>query len=221
MKKTVIIAHGLFMNSLVMKPMEKMFETLGYEVINFGYNTLAYGEKTLKKFHHIVNQVSSEELYFVGHSMGGLLIKDYLANYDLPKHIKDSAVVTLGTPHNGSVVAQTFSKSPLKIILGSAPKAGLYNGSNKIKSNPIPIGSIAGNLPFGVNLVMQIFHKIKEPNDGTVLVSEAIDPQSKDFLIKQRTHMSLIYCKETVNDCHHFFQHKIFSKPKKNKIKTI
>ncbi|MBI2617034.1 hypothetical protein HYW55_02815 [Candidatus Gottesmanbacteria bacterium] len=62
-----------------------------------GANLKEYIESVLRK------KLSDIKVRLIGHSLGGLVIRSYLSNY--PNDQKASIVVTVGTPHQGTILA--------------------------------------------------------------------------------------------------------------------
>jgi hypothetical protein len=191
--KTIILLHGLFMNSMVMKPMEKRFLSLGYRVYQFNYKSVKYSDKTLQKLELLVNSIDSENIYFIGHSMGGLIARKYIENGYNIKKIK--SIITLGTPHNTSRVGKVISNSIFNKILGSAGDSGILSNNNVTWNEKVPLGCIAGVFPIGLNNILKSFHKNEEPSDGTVFLDEAILKNCTDSIIIDSSHTGLIYSK--------------------------
>ncbi len=86
-------------------------------------------------------------IHFIGHSMGGLLIRAYLAKYR-PQRL--GRVVMLGTPNGGSEIADGLKNfSPYRAFFGPA---GLELGTKRdaatqalLPAIDYPVGIIAGN----------------------------------------------------------------------------
>lgn len=108
-------------------------------------------------------------VHFVAHSLGGLVVRHYLATQYLPHCLTLGKVVTLGTPHLGSRVAHTFWRLLPKVL--GLSYTGALDGT-PIDSRNIQLGSIAGNLPLGIGLPILHYHNRQAPHDGTVYVSE-------------------------------------------------
>lgn len=156
MAKAVVIVHGLYMNAFSMKWLEKHFRQLGYNTYNFSYVTRQYSSLTLNKLHQLCTNVKEDELFFLGHSMGGLVIHQYLSTY--PMQALTLKVVTLGTPYNGSVLANHLHEKHLSAWLfgQSSTKNILLKGvPDKLT---FPTGSIIGtkNLVSVVCLELQM-----------------------------------------------------------------
>jgi pimeloyl-ACP methyl ester carboxylesterase len=107
-------------------------------------------------------------LHFVGHSMGGLLIRVYLARYR-PERL--GRVVMLGTPNGGSEVADRLKSfffyraliGPAGQQLGTERDAALQALFPPVD---YPVGIIAGNR--SIYPITSIF--LPKPHDGRVSV---------------------------------------------------
>ncbi len=92
----IIILHGLYMHGLVMQPLSQKLRKLGYETQVLSYNTVSINEDTLfNTIDHALNPLTTNIL--VGHSLGGLMIKRYLANRK-PTTCLISHVIAIGSP---------------------------------------------------------------------------------------------------------------------------
>ncbi|GAA79849.1 cob(I)alamin adenosyltransferase [Pseudoalteromonas sp. BSi20495] len=105
--KHVIVLHGLYMSGFVMRPLCSRLEESGVKVLNLTYNTLDPNRDAI--FAQIDEFIAGEPSALVCHSMGGLVARAYLeANSVASQHI--TKVVTLGTPHQGSHIAQKMKQ---------------------------------------------------------------------------------------------------------------
>jgi Lysophospholipase len=78
----------------------------GYVVYLFDYDTRKYSSETLQNLHQLISKVEESEVYLVGHSMGGLVARNYIHQYE--NNIK--GLVTIATPHNQSICAHNATK---------------------------------------------------------------------------------------------------------------
>ena len=176
-----------------MEVLGQRLERAGYDVANLDYDsrrgTLAQHAETLAA------EVSAccaaaPRVHFVGHSLGGLVIRRYLA--DAPP---DSLgrVVLLAPPNQGSEVADWFGEQQLGHLLGPAGM-GLGTGETGIPASLPPpeyeVGIIAGNR--SLNPMGSIL--IPGPDDGMVGVENTriedvpliVVPRSHTFLMNSR-----------------------------------
>jgi len=213
--KEVIIVHGFLMNSLVMKVIGKRFKAKGWKVHYFNYDSTFFEkETTLSELKKLVDNIKGDDLYFVGHSMGGLVIRQFI--HDNPS-VRHKRVVTLGTPHNKSTFANLVSESLLNELFGINGEAGLIADLKEWDSET-EIGSIAGSKPFGLFSVFSFLAPKKTekehllPHDGTILVKETQLEGQEDHIVLNVSHTGLVYSKEAFEQTIHFFEKGKFKK---------
>ena len=190
-RQCVILLHGLARSHYSMSGLEASLKLHDYIVINEDYPS------TRKSIEDLANQYiplmvakcvtyHSNHINFVTHSLGGIILQEYLQNHKLPKL---SRIVMLGPPNHGSQLADLLHNNWLfKVITGPAGQE--LTTQKKSVPNQLhlehqyQIGIIAGNfslIPFG-NF---IFH---EANDGKVTVSSAKTNKMKDFIVLPVSH---------------------------------
>lgn len=144
----VVLLHGIFRTSRSMAALARDLEQAGYTTLNVNYPSTRLNLAELVEWLHPLVQrfaLGVSRLHFVGYSMGGLLIRAYLARYR-PAHL--GRVVMIGTPNRGSEVAD-FLK-PLALYRWLYGPAGQELGTGmKVDYLPFsvdyPLGIIAGN----------------------------------------------------------------------------
>ncbi len=132
----VLLLHGVLCNAGVWQPMRKYLAARGIGPIY----ALSYGPP-LASIEHFADQAAhkidamlaatgARQVLIVGHSMGGLVARAYLRAYG---GAKVRRVITLGTPHRGSVHAYVFPGTALTQLrpgtawlegLGATPTEG-------------------------------------------------------------------------------------------------
>ncbi|MHA2936940.1 esterase/lipase family protein [Vibrio sp. RC27] len=203
MSKAIIIVHGLFMSPTAMRVIELRFRKLGYDTYNFGYSSRHYSHKVLDRLHALCCSLKHDNVYFLGHSLGGIVINQYLGEYQAPANCK--SVVTLGTPYHGSKIAQYFSTTPYRDFLFGHDKTSQVLSNGVSEFTRLPIGVIIGTKNIGVGLAFGI-----ERGDGTVDIKEATFDGATDQVLISLTHTALIYSKQSVKLAHSFFMSNKF-----------
>ncbi|HHF0555878.1 esterase/lipase family protein [Vibrio parahaemolyticus] len=186
-----VILHGLYMHGIVMMPLAKRLHGYGFDTEVLSYNSVSISEKSL--FESIDKSLDPYgQNILIGHSLGGILIKRYLASRK-PSIDTISHVVALGSPINGSSIARKLSDVGASLVLGNAIEHGLIEDDTQWHF-PQKLFSIAGRLPIGIR---PILIRDGEESDGTVTVNETkIDGMFKHQVIDS-SHTSIIYSKLT------------------------
>ncbi|SET79489.1 esterase/lipase family protein [Geodermatophilus poikilotrophus] len=105
----VVLVHGLIDNHSVFAVMRRSLRRRGFtSVCSWNYSPLladvGRGAADLgRHLQRICEQTGYERVHVVGHSLGGLLARYHVQRQGGDQHVE--SLVTLGTPHQGSVLA--------------------------------------------------------------------------------------------------------------------
>lgn len=204
LRKNVILTHGFLNKAPIMAYLVYQLRKLGYRIHFFNYKTLHFNrEETLNSLKRLCDGL--DNIYFVGHSMGGLVLREFIQTHPSPKY---KAVVTLGTPHQTSSFAKHVSSSELNNLLGINEESGLISDLRDYEGIP-PLGSIAGNK--GDTFLNKI-KGIQEESDGTILVEETRGVNFSDHIVLHLSHSTLLLSKEVVSQINYFFNNFKFQR---------
>ncbi len=201
----VVLQHGLWRSWGSMWRMQRALQAAGYEVLNFSYpSTRGTVEEFAERLHERLEERlrergrPPERLCFVGHSLGGLVVRAYLARPDA-RHA--DACVFLGTPQRGAILAELRSRLWLyTAVMGSGAGLELRPASplfTRLGDVPCPsIGVIFGARGDGEGWN----DDIPGDDDGTVGASEAQLPrQQTDAIGLRRGHTTLSFSAESIH----------------------
>lgn len=187
--ETVVVVHGLGRTPASMSVLEYRLEAEGYRVVSFGYPSRSEPMEALVDL--LADEIErccadeANRVHFVTHSMGGILVRSYLADRPEP-HL--GRVVMLSPPAGGSEIIDAFEDSPLLRLLVGPAAAELGTDSADISNRFGPVrfslGVITGDLSF--NPVTSWI--IPGPDDGKVGVDNARVEGAADFLVLPATH---------------------------------
>lgn len=147
----------------------------------------------------------SDELHFVGHSLGGLVI---LRALELTDDLPPGRAVLLGSPVQGCRAAQGVVRLPFgKAILGAAVNEEVVQCTAREWKGHREIGVIAGSMGLGLG---RLFAHLETDHDGTVLVEETRLPGAKDHIVLEASHTGMLFSAEVAEQAAYFLSHGVF-----------
>ena len=190
----VVLLHGLGRSEAAMLLMKSALTDAGFDVYSIGYpSTNKTPDELLKVVRKEINtccESSSETVHYVGHSLGGLLIRAHLGQ-NKPENL--GRVVVLGTPNGGSELADVDEQEPLpsRLLEFAGPTAkALSTGPDgfpaSLPAPDYPIAVIAGTRDNPVSNKW-----LPRPNDGMVSVESARLDGMTDFISLDLGHWEL------------------------------
>ncbi len=144
----VVLVHGLARSDASLLVMERTLSTAGYQVVNVSYPSTKepLDALVLQDLPKAVAGCGAGQVDFVTHSMGGILVRMYLAQ-NMGENI--GRVVMMGPPNQGSELVDELGDWELfKLINGPAGMdLGTDVGSapNRTGAAHFELGVIAGN----------------------------------------------------------------------------
>jgi len=210
----VIFLHGIVRTSRSMNKIAESLSAHGYKVVNRGYpsreksiNILA--EEAIPDAIETCSDPSIQRINFVTHSMGGILIRYYLANYEIEGL---GRVVMLSPPNQGSELVDFWSDWPgFELIHGPA---GYQLGTDE---NSLPLQLGPANFEVGIitgNNTTNPFFSILIPgdDDGKVSVERAELEGMADFLVVPESHSFIMRDDAVIQQLTHFLGHGRFNR---------
>jgi triacylglycerol lipase len=210
--EAVILLHGLGRTDRSMRPLAEDLTKSGFHVYNFRYaSTDTEPEALIDDLGRQVEDccTGAPTLHFVGHSLGGILIRAYLAR-ELPPNI--GRVVMLAPPNHGSEIIDMLGESTaFRWALGpTAQQLGTNPESlpNRLPPPAVELGVIAGTGT--VNPIGSIV--VPNEDDGTVSLASTKLEGMTDFLIVPNSHAFIMRSDDVAMQVVHFlregrFQH--------------
>jgi pimeloyl-ACP methyl ester carboxylesterase len=201
----VVLLHGLLRNPGSMEKIERALMACGYHVVNFGYPS------TRESIMDSADRLNAEmkklppgaTVHFVTHSMGAIVVRYYLANYQA---IPPARFVMIAPPNRGSSLARGLLRFSLfRWIFGRAGEEVAQVPRSLVSSLPAPrceFGVIAGGLGNTVGLNPLI----DGDDDGTVTVEETRLEGMKDFVQVKGQHSLLLLQQRVVDNVLAFLQ---------------
>ena len=188
MTETVMLVHGIWMTGLEMRQLVRRVHACGYDTVVFRYRSL------LKPLVHNaarladrVRQQDASTVHLVGHSLGGLVILQALQDHP---DLIDGRVVLLGSPVNGSVIAERVQRYWFsRWLVGRSGRGALLGDGPRWQGQP-PLGVIAGTHPVGIGRLLGGFNG---DNDGTVALAETAIAGASSTMTVDKGHFGMLY----------------------------
>jgi pimeloyl-ACP methyl ester carboxylesterase len=179
--KAVILVHGMGRSSKSWPTLTRELERAGYLVVGFDYpSTRCAISESSEYLGKVIDSLKGvEEISFVCHSMGGLVVRAYLSSHS-DERIR--RMVMLAVPNRGAEMADLVSKwSVYRWVCGPGGCQLVTDGDGLIASLPIPqfefaVIAAARGTADGYNPL------IPGDDDGTITVESTRLPGATDFL---------------------------------------
>ena len=201
----VVLLHGLARTAASMARLEEALTDAGFAVANIDYPSRKHAIEQLaplamEKGIAACRSQRAETVHVVTHSLGGILVRYYLAEHDLAEHHlpKLGRVVMLGPPNRGSQVVDK---------LAWVPGFGLWNGPAGFQlgtgedSLPRQLGParFAVGVIAGTRSLNPVFSRLLPgPDDGKVALESTKLEGMQDFLALPHTHTFMMRSAEVI-----------------------
>ena len=208
----VVLLHGLCRSSASMKKMAAALKEDGYQVLNHDYPSRHGTVRELSD--SVMPGVLGHEklsdcdtIHFVTHSLGGILVRDYLSRHDDPRL---GRVVMLGPPNQGSEVVDRIGCWPVFRAIngpaGSELGTGPNSTPNQLGKVDFELGVIAGNC--SINWINSLM--IDGCDDGKVSIENTRVEGMKEQVVVPVTHPYLMKRKVSIRLTRQFLKHRTF-----------
>lgn len=203
-EELVVLLHGLSRTRLSLMRLELRLRLAGYATYNWPYRSRLHSIHDLRQaFADLLLRLKDSKftcIHFVGHSLGGLLIRAGLcpegAAYLPQGFLTDfplGRIVQIAPPNQGVGIIERLERGPWLRLVGR-PARELRTGAEWLSTISLPqadLGVIAGTRrihPLNPSSWINALHGVDEPHDGTVEVRSAEMPGVKDSLRLDASH---------------------------------
>jgi len=210
-KECVILLHGLAKTNHSMENISSSLVDEGYITVNYDYPSRANSIETLAQTHikKALKQCPKEAtIHFVTHSLGGILVRQYLHANAIPDLGK---VVMLGPPNQGSEVVDNLRELPGYARFGGPASLELGTGPDSVPAKLGPanfdLGIIAGSR--SINLILSTL--LPNQDDGKVSVDNTKLSGMNDHITLPVTHPFMMKNDRVISEIKHFLKNGSFS----------
>jgi triacylglycerol lipase len=202
--EVVVLLHGYARTERAMRPLARRLEAQGYRVASVRYHSFdGAPEALVAELDAALAACCAQaaRLHFVAHSLGGLVLRAYLAEHPEPRL---GRVVMLGPPNRGSELADLAVRlRPIHRIIGPTALALGTDGAsfpNTLGPPEFECGVVAGNrslTPIGWWL-------IRDDDDGVVGVASTRLDGMADWIVLPTSHHSMLRSRAVAEQTVHF-----------------
>jgi hypothetical protein len=192
------------MGSWVMSVMGMRMRRCGFQSAFFSYpsmsTSLSRNALILSRF---VEGLAASRIHFIGHSLGGLLILQMLAEFPQPRVRR---VILAGSPYGACSVGTKLSgRGAGRYILGRSMLQWLDQAAatQTIHDQPYELGVIAGCRSMGAG---RLITRLPRPNDGVVTVEETRIPNARDEIVLNVGHSEMLVSVEVARQACSFLR---------------
>lgn len=212
--EVVVVAHGLGRSDFAMRWFVEQLEAEYYRVCALDYATI--GQSVAAVVSETTQQIdnctmAASKVHFIGHSLGGLVIRAYLQDHQqLNNNAMLGEVVLMGTPNKGSELADHYQNTWLMWLGGEVSQVlvtGEQSLGNQLAQPVFQAGIIAGVK--STRLTNNIF---SQANDGLVSVDSAKLANMRDYIEVAVGHSDMRTDERVAKQAIYFLQHGMFNK---------
>ena len=198
----VVLLHGLTRGAISMNRMERALLGAGYRTANIDYPSRDYTIEELadmavpEGLEACRAHDGIETVHFVTHSLGGILLRQYLSENEIPEL---GRVVMLGPPNQGSAAVDELGGVPGFDWLHGPAGRQLGKGEESVPLQLGPVdfelGVIAGNRT--IDPITSAV--LDDPNDGRVAVSDTRVEGMKELVVVEHSHAFMMRMRRSID----------------------
>ncbi len=209
----VVLLHGLIRSASSMGRMQDALERAGFATVNVAYPSR---DKTIEELAPLAvgegldgcREDGTERVHFVTHSLGGILVRQYLADREIPEL---GRVVMLAPPNQGSTAVDKLRNVPGFDWMNGPAGAQLGKDENSVplKLGPatFEVGIIAGSR--SIDPVTSAI--LPNPDDGRVSVEDTKLEGMADFVVVDHSHAFIMRMRKSIELTLRFLEHGSFA----------
>ncbi|HEX2099097.1 MAG TPA: alpha/beta fold hydrolase [Candidatus Synoicihabitans sp.] len=213
-RDTVVLLHGLGLGSWAMRRIEWSLKREGYRVVNLAYRSRTVPIEELARewlpaqleARAVPLAAEGPRLHFVTHSMGGIVVRGWLAEHGPPPSL--GRVVMIAPPNHGTTLVERIGTWWLFHLQTGVNGPRLGTGPDSFPRQlgpwtaPAPLGIIAGDR--SINPLFSVY--TGRPGDGKVTVASTRLDGMSAHLVLPHSHTWLQYRRSTIDHVRTFLR---------------
>ena len=190
-RATVVLVHGAIVRGWEMGLLRRRLRGVGYQVRQFRYRSMLKGlDENARRLRVFLGQTDGDTLHVIGHSMGGVLIRQVFEQDPDPR---PGRLIAIGSPLVDCWVGRRFEQiHPWlgRLLIGRTVADAIARPSDPIWRGARDFGVLAGTFAIGVGT---IFPSHPRPSDGVILLEETRLQGLRDHVTFRLNHFGMLF----------------------------
>jgi pimeloyl-ACP methyl ester carboxylesterase len=190
-RATVVFVHGAIVRGWEMGLLRRRLRRLGYRVRQFRYRSMMKGlDDNARRLGDFLRETEGDILHVIGHSMGGVLIRQVFEQNPDPR---PGRLIAIGSPLLDCWVGRRFDRMHPRIgrwMVGRTVADHISRPHDPVWRGSRDFGVLAGTYRFGVGA---LFKSLPRPSDGVVLLDETRLEGIRDHATFRLNHFGMLF----------------------------
>ena len=188
---TVVFVHGAIVRGWEMALLRHRLRQLGYRVRQFRYRSMMKGlDENARRLKQFLSETEGDTLHVLGHSMGGVLIRQVFEQNPDPR---PGRLIAIGSPLLDCWVGRRFYQMHPhlgRLMIGQTVADHISRPGDPVWRGRRDFGVLAGTYRFGIGA---IFRTLPQPSDGVVLLDETRLEGLRDHMTFRLNHFGMLF----------------------------
>lgn len=188
---TVVFVHGAIVRGWEMALLRRRLRQLGYRVRQFRYRSMMKGlDENARKLGDFLRETEGDILHVIGHSMGGVLVRQVFEQNPDPR---PGRLIAIGSPLLDCWVGRRISRLHPRLgrcLVGQTVADHISRPSDPVWRGSRDFGVLAGTYRLGIGA---IFSSLPRPSDGVVLLHETRLQGVRDHVTFRLNHFGMLF----------------------------
>ena len=188
--ETIVLIHGALVDGWEMWPLRWRLTRLGYRVVQFRYQSMLKGiDENAALLSEFLRQTPGDTLHVIGHSMGGVLLRQVFEQTPDPR---PGRIIAIGSPFLDVWIGHRI-KAINRFgyhLIGKTVHDHIRRQNDPVWQGERDFGVIAGTYPLGIG---RVFADLPPGSDGTILWDETRLQGIRDHVTIHLNHFSLLF----------------------------
>jgi len=192
-RATIVMVHGAVVDGFEMFLLRLRLAQLGYRTRLFHYRSMMRSlDHNVNRLAEYIRKTEGDIIHVVGHSMGGVLIRQVFEQSPDPR---PGRLIAIGSPLLDCWVGHRIRRMHPHlgpILIGQSVRNHIDDPPHPVWRGKRDFGIVAGTYPIGIGA---IFSSLPTPSDGVVLLEETQLQGIRGHVTYRVNHFGLLFSK--------------------------